>query len=128
MKEFACTSIIDEPPLVLPSLLGFFFGRLPYRYLFLRADVSSTLCQPYKSAVRTRFGRIGKKGAVYATCFRDSRDGWGRVTFLGLCRPMGCRCAHWLKAWRLPCVRHHPDHDVVPPSSLEGCPQMHQTT
>src|SRR2546428_8155673 len=22
-------------------------------------------------------GRIGKKGAVYATCFRDSRDVWG---------------------------------------------------
>ncbi len=41
---------------------------------------------------------------------------------------MGCRCAHWLKAWRLPCVRQYPDHDVVPPSSLEGCPQMHQTT
>src|SRR5215471_5867510 len=41
---------------------------------------------------------------------------------------MGCRCAHWFKAWHLPCVRQYPAHDVVPPSSLEGCPQMHQTT
>src|SRR5712691_5934790 len=33
-------------------------------------------------------GRIGKKGATYAACFRDLMNVWGMSTSLGLCRLM----------------------------------------
>src|SRR5438477_126087 len=52
----------------------------------------------------------------------------GRVRFLGLCGPMRGCLTHWGKAWRLVCAGQYSDHDLVPPSSLEGCSQMHQAT
>jgi Transposase DDE domain len=50
-------------------------------------------------------GRIGKKGATYAACFRDLRNDWGVSTFLGLCRPMHCCLTHpgaKLGVWHVP--------------------------
>ena len=81
-----------------------------------------------ESSVNTRMthkilfiGRIGKKGAVYAACSRNSRDVWC-CHVPRLLQTDGLPLYSLAQSRRLPCVRQHPAHDVVPSSSLERLP------
>src|SRR5207249_2542054 len=69
-----------------------------------------------------------KKGGTLRCLLSGLYECLGRLTFLGPYRSLSCRVTHRFKAWRVAGASQDPTHDLVPPSSLEGRPQMHQAT
>src|SRR2546425_8813886 len=78
------------------------------------------------ATLRTRV--YWQKGGNLRGLLSGCYDRLGRLAFLDRCWSLRYRVIHRLKAWHLECVSYSPNHDLVPPSRLEGCPQMHQAT
>src|SRR5712691_5357043 len=91
----------------------------------VRENVSpGTLLKYDRLCRRVYWQKGGNLRGLLSGCYKR----WGRLAFLDRCRSLRYRVIHRRKAWHLECVSYYPNHDLVPPSRLEGCPQMHQAT